>query len=116
VFAFVISGARTWVERGLDTTAAATLLQAQATFASLWREPPQLLRTLAERRATFLCVAAVLRPPVAVAPNLAAAGDYVEGPYPATLEGAVRSGAAAVIGLGLGAPMGAATSLSRSGS
>jgi squalene-associated FAD-dependent desaturase len=116
VFAFVISGARTWVERGLDTTAAATLLQAQATFASLWREPPQLLRTLAERRATFLCVPAVLRPPVAVAPNLAAAGDYVEGPYPATLEGAVRSGAAAVIGLGLGAPMGAATSLSRSGS
>ncbi len=102
MFAFVISGARAWVERGLDTTAAATLRQAQTTFASLWREPPQVLRTLAERRATFLCVPAVMRPPVAVAPNLAAAGDYVEGPYPATLEGAVRSGAAAVVALGLG--------------
>jgi hydroxysqualene dehydroxylase len=27
--------------------------------------------------------------------NLVAAGDYVDGPYPATLEGAVRSGGAA---------------------
>jgi hypothetical protein len=27
-----------------------------------------------------------------VAPGLLACGDYVEGPYPATLEGAVRSG------------------------
>ena len=30
-----------------------------------------------------------------VAPALFACGDYVEGPYPATLEGAVRSGLAA---------------------
>ena len=30
-----------------------------------------------------------------VAPGLAVAGDYVDGPYPATLEGAVRSGTAA---------------------
>jgi predicted NAD/FAD-dependent oxidoreductase len=27
-----------------------------------------------------------------VAPRLWACGDYVDGPYPATLEGAVRSG------------------------
>ena len=32
----------------------------------------------------------------AIATNLAGAGDYIDGPYPATLEGAVRSGAAAV--------------------
>ena len=32
---------------------------------------------------------------MAVAAGLFAAGDYVEGPYPATLEGAVRSGVAA---------------------
>ena len=32
------------------------------------------------------------RPPASIAPGLAAAGDYVDGPYPATLEGAVRSG------------------------
>jgi monoamine oxidase len=32
---------------------------------------------------------------MAVAPGLFAAGDYLEGPFPATLEGAVRSGIAA---------------------
>jgi predicted NAD/FAD-dependent oxidoreductase len=31
-----------------------------------------------------------------IAPGLRACGDYVEGPYPATLEGAVRSGLNAV--------------------
>ena len=36
------------------------------------------------------------QPPLAVAPGLLACGDYVEGPYPATLEGAVRSGLLAV--------------------
>jgi predicted NAD/FAD-dependent oxidoreductase len=30
-----------------------------------------------------------------VAPGLLACGDYIEGPFPATLEGAVRSGVAA---------------------
>jgi hypothetical protein len=55
-----------------------------------------LLRTLAERRATFICAPGLARPTTAIAANLAAAGDYVDGPYPATLEGAVRSGAAAL--------------------
>jgi monoamine oxidase len=31
--------------------------------------------------------------------GITVAGDYVAGPYPATLEGAVRSGLAAVLGL-----------------
>jgi len=44
-----------------------------------------------ERRATFACSVGLRRPPAAIAPHLWAAGDYVEGPYPATLEGAVRS-------------------------
>jgi monoamine oxidase len=35
------------------------------------------------------------RPAASIAPGLLAAGDYVAGPYPATLEGAVRSGEAA---------------------
>ena len=96
VFAFVISGAREWVERGLDACTTATLAQALQAFSGEWREPPTLLRALAERRATFLCRPALVRPPVGIAPGLAAAGDYIEGPYPATLEGAVRSGAACV--------------------
>lgn len=50
------------------------------------------LRTVVEKRATFACTPDVQRPAAHVAPRLWACGDYVEGPYPATLEGAVRSG------------------------
>jgi hydroxysqualene dehydroxylase len=98
LFAFVVSGARAWVEAGLDATAQATLRQAQAAFSSItW----QVLRTIAERRATFLCRPGLARPPAHVAPALAAAGDYIDGPYPATLEGAVRSALKALETLGL---------------
>jgi hypothetical protein len=61
-----------------------------------WPTPPVLLRVLTEKRATFKCTPALDRPPAWIAPGLAAAGDYVAGPYPATLEGAVRSGEAAL--------------------
>ena len=54
-----------------------------------------VLATVVEKRATFACVPGVQRPPAHVAPGLWVAGDYVHGPYPATLEGAVRSGLAA---------------------
>ena len=55
-----------------------------------------MLRHLAaERRATFACTPGLQRPPAQIAPGLLAAGDHVQGPYPATLEGAVRSGLAA---------------------
>jgi hypothetical protein len=50
------------------------------------------LRTITEKRATFACKPGLQRPPMAVAPGLLACGDYIAGPYPATLEGAVRSG------------------------
>lgn len=48
--------------------------------------------TLTEKRATFACHTHLQRPKAHIAPGLSACGDYVEGPYPATLEGAVRSG------------------------
>lgn len=51
----------------------------------------QALQTITEHRATFACTAGLHRPPAQIAPGLRAVGDYVEGPYPATLEGAVRS-------------------------
>ena len=38
----------------------------------------------------------LVRPPQQVAEGLLACGDHVAGPYPATLEGAVRSAIAAV--------------------
>ena len=101
VFAFVISGAAAWIERGLEATAQAVLQQARAAFAQgTWPQPPTLLRALAEKRATFRCTPALARPPALIAPRLWAAGDYVAGPYPATLEGAVRAGEAAVTLLG----------------
>jgi squalene-associated FAD-dependent desaturase len=99
VFAFVVSGARDWVERGLDACADAVMAQARDAFASSWHEAPTRLHVAAEKRATFRCTPGLQRPPARVAPGLFAAGDYVEGPYPATLEGAVRSGAAAAAAL-----------------
>ena len=52
----------------------------------------QALQTVIDKRATFACTPQVVRPAAAIAPGLWACGDYVDGPYPATLEGAVRSG------------------------
>ena len=55
----------------------------------------QVLQTIVEKRATFACTPGLQRPGMQLSPTLLACGDYVEGPYPATLEGAVRSGLAA---------------------
>jgi hydroxysqualene dehydroxylase len=96
LFACVISGAAPWVERGLD--AAGTAALAQVTKVLRWHVPPTVLRVLAEKRATFACTPGLQRPPALIAPGLWAAGDYVDGPYPATLEGAVRAGFAAAQG------------------
>ncbi|MBK7016647.1 MAG: FAD-dependent oxidoreductase [Sulfuritalea sp.] len=57
---------------------------------------PLKVQTITEKRATFACVPNLKRPPTRTAvPGLWLAGDYVAGDYPATLEGAVRSGVAA---------------------
>lgn len=50
-------------------------------------------RVIAEKRATFNCVPGLERPSAATPlAHFWLAGDYVAGDYPATLEGAVRSG------------------------
>lgn len=87
VLALVISDSRG--ER--DDLASAALDQAHAQL-GLRLQP---LQTVTEKRATFACTPGLQRPPQAVALGLWAAGDHVEGPYPATLEAAVRSGQAA---------------------
>lgn len=69
--------------QGLNTLAAQTL---------------RPVKTIIEKRATFACTPGVQRPPMHIAEGLLACGDYIEGPYPATLEGAVRSGLAAAQG------------------
>ncbi len=60
----------------------------------------QAIQTVVEKRATFACTPGLQRPPLSIAPGLLACGDYIAGPYPATLEGAVRSGLAAAQALG----------------
>lgn len=52
----------------------------------------QAVQTVVEKRAAFACTPAVRRPSMQIAPGLFACGDYLDGPYPSTLEGAVRSG------------------------
>jgi len=98
LLAFVISGARDWVERGADATRAATEAQAAEALGPLLRQPLQPVRLVTEKRATFRCTPGLDRPGADIAPGLRAASDYVAGPYPATLEGAVRAGLAAVPG------------------
>jgi len=55
----------------------------------------EAVQTIVEKRATFACTPGLKRPAAVIAGGLLACGDYIAGPYPATLEGAVRSGLAA---------------------
>jgi squalene-associated FAD-dependent desaturase len=91
LLAFVVSGAARWVEAGADATLAAVRRQA-ASLPGVTPQALEVVQVVSERRATLRCVPGLVRPPMRIAPGLLAVGDYVEGPYPSTLEGAVRSG------------------------
>lgn len=92
-FAFVISGARAWLDQGQAALVEAVMAQARVALRpSRLTTELKLLQVMAEKRATFACTPGLDRPGAQLAPGLVAAGDYVRGPYPATLEGAVRSG------------------------
>jgi predicted NAD/FAD-dependent oxidoreductase len=95
LFALVISGAAAWVEAGADATHEALMNQWTQAFPPGAHGPVRWLTSRTEKRATFACAPGLKRSPPQVHPRIRVAGDHVEGPYPATLEGAVRSGLAA---------------------
>lgn len=97
LLAFVVSAS----EGDRGTLQTRVLAQAQAQL-GLALTP---LQTVVEKRATFACTPGLVRPTPAIAPGLWACGDYVDGPYPATLEGAVRSGVAVAARLQAPAPL-----------
>lgn len=87
LLAFVVSA---------SSTDAATLIQAvQQQAQHQLGLHTEVVQTIVEKRATFACTPALQRPAMHLAPGLVAAGDHIQGPYPATLEGAMRSGWAA---------------------
>lgn len=88
LLAFVVSASTLGREQLQDEVLAQAASQ-------LKEDKLQVVQTVVEKRATFACTPGLVRPPMQVAPGLLACGDYVEGPYPATLEGAIRSGCAA---------------------
>jgi hypothetical protein len=85
LLAFVVSAS----ERDRANLEQQVFLQAQNQL-GLTRLTP--VQTVIEKRATFACTPAIERPGSLLTPTLCAAGDYTEGPYPATLEGAIMSG------------------------
>ena len=95
VMGCVLSAEGAWDERGNDALAATMHAELEETLARplphpLWH---QVIR---ERRATFSCRPGLPRPESRTPlRGLWLAGDYVCADYPATLEGAIRSGVAA---------------------
>jgi squalene-associated FAD-dependent desaturase len=72
-------------------------LQAAREALAQWKIQGMLTiaKVITEKRATFACTAGLKRPAMKLGDTLMLAGDYVDSPYPSTLEGAVRSGVAA---------------------
>ena len=89
LLAFVVSASAD--ER--DALQAQVLAQAR-TQLGYALEPVQ---TVVEKRAAFACSPGLRRPVKTITSGLLACADYVDGPYPSTLEGAVRAGNAILL-------------------
>ena len=100
LMAVVISASGNAIEQGNEALLAEVLLQIASEFDRPTLLNPEWHRIITEKRATFACTPDLQRPANDTGiPGLFLAGDYTAGDYPATLEGAVRSGLAASRGL-----------------
>ena len=99
VMGFVLSARSAWED--FDSAALIAALHAELEQALAKKLPPPIWhKVIRERRATFSCRPDLLRPAARTAlEGLWLAGDYVCADYPATLEGAMRSGIAAAAGI-----------------
>ncbi len=93
--AFVLSADGNWDRQENATLAEGLHVELQAALRKIL-PPAHWYRVIRERRATFSCTPGLARPTTETACHgLWLAGDHVCASYPATLEGAVRSGVAA---------------------
>lgn len=110
VWSVVISAADNCAAWPQEALAASVRHQLVAQLGPVVRDRDLLTRprghfVIAERHATYRCTPGLPRPGNDTGvPGLALAGDYTAGPYPATIEAAVRSGSAAAA-LCLGQPL-----------
>ncbi|MDR0576346.1 MAG: hydroxysqualene dehydroxylase HpnE [Candidatus Accumulibacter sp.] len=99
LIACVLSAGGHWDEHGDETLAAALHAELAETLGHAL-PGPVWHRAIRERRATFSCRPGLTRPtPRTAVPGLWLAGDHACAGYPATLEGAVRSGCHAARGI-----------------
>ncbi len=91
LLAVVISGTGSHQTLPQAQLAEAVMAQLKLAFPKL--SSPLWHKVIAEKRATYACTPDLTRPPPQTAlPNFYLAGDYCYADYPATIEGAVRSG------------------------
>jgi squalene-associated FAD-dependent desaturase len=91
LLAVVISGSGSW--QSLSHDALGNAIHREITVLLPGLPAPGKTWVIEEKRGTFACTPNLARPETATSdPRLWLAGDYVAGDYPATIEGAVRSG------------------------
>lgn len=94
----VVSASNDAIALGHEALAKALASQLARVFQRPELAQPQWVQVITEKRATYSCRPALLRPQNATGVDgLVIAGDYTAGDYPATLESSIRSGVQAAM-------------------